>query len=135
MNPRRPIVIHREEAALGPAMPCTERRHLFDRDGRWLGWAGWIQNKAGHTSGWHHHALNETHVYVIRGSVTVQFGPGGGESIVARAGDFFIIPAQTIHREITGEDGDLDAFVVRVGGEPEQIDAAGPEPEKEVEVR
>ena len=110
-----------------PEPPGTERRRYLDRDGRWVGWAGWIQNEAGAVSAWHHHATNDTHVYVIRGSVTIDFGPGGVESIVAAAGDFFIVPAQTIHRETTSHDSDLEAFVVRVGGEPEHIDVDGPE--------
>lgn len=77
-------------------------------------------------SGWHHHAANETYVYVIRGSVTIEFGAEGADSVEAHAGDFFIVPSNTIHRETTGSDGDLEAFVVRVGGEPEHVDVEGP---------
>jgi uncharacterized RmlC-like cupin family protein len=123
----RPVVVQPEqemaESALG-----TERRHFVDLDGRWIGWAGWISNEAGDVSGWHHHADNETYVYVIRGSVRTDFGSGGGESIVARAGDFFFVPSQTIHRETTSWDSDLEAFVLRVGGEPEEVGAEGPDP-------
>jgi uncharacterized RmlC-like cupin family protein len=104
-----------------------ELRHHVDREGRWVGWTGWIRNDAGDVSGWHHHAANDTYVYVIRGSVTVDFGPGGVERIEARAGDFFMVPSQTIHRETTGADGDLEAFVLRLGGEPEQVNVDGPE--------
>ncbi len=60
--------------------------------------------------------------------MTTDFGPGGGESIVARAGDFFVVPSRTIHRETTSRDADLEAFVLRVGGEPEEVGAEGPEP-------
>jgi uncharacterized RmlC-like cupin family protein len=109
-----------------PEPPGSERRHFVDPDGRWIGWAGWIQNEAGDVSGWHHHATNVTYVYVIRGSVTVEFGPGGGDRVVAGAGDFFIVPADTVHRELTGDDADLEAYIVRVGGEPEEVDAVRP---------
>jgi uncharacterized RmlC-like cupin family protein len=109
-----------------PEPAGTERRLYSDVDGRWVGWAGWIQNEAGEVSGWHHHAANDTYVYVIRGSMTVNFGPGGAENIEARAGDFFIVPSQTIHRETTSQDSDLEAFVVRVGGEPEHVNVGGP---------
>ena len=104
-------------------MSGTERRQLFEREGRW---ADWIRNDAGDVSGWHHHAANETYVYVVRGSVTIDFGPGGAESVVASAGDFFIVPSQTIHRERTGQAADLEAFVIRVGGAPEHVNADGP---------
>jgi uncharacterized RmlC-like cupin family protein len=60
--------------------------------------------------------------------VTVEFGPGGNERIVAGAGDFFIVPSNTVHRELTSDDSDLEAFVVRVGGEPEEVAAGSPEP-------
>lgn len=121
----RPVVLHPNRPV--PASLGSERRFFHDADGRWVGWAGWIQNDAGDVSGWHHHAANETHVYVIRGSVTVEFGPGGSERIVAGAGDYFIVPADTIHRELTSDDPDLEAFIVRVGGEPEEVAAEGPE--------
>ena len=121
-----PVVIRPNETMSEP--PGSERRHFYDADGRWIGWAGWIQNEAGDVSGWHHHASNVTYVYVIRGSVTVEFGPGGSDRIVAGAGDLFIVPADTVHRELTGDDSDLEAYIVRVGGEPEQVAAGGPEP-------
>jgi uncharacterized RmlC-like cupin family protein len=119
------VVVHADDVM--PEPPGAERRHFTDPDGRWVGWAGWIQNKAGDVSGWHHHGANETYVYELGGSVTTHFGPGGGESITARAGDFFIVPAQTIHRETTGQDADVEAFIVRVGGEPEHVNVDSPE--------
>ena len=104
-----------------------EVRYNLEPGGRWVGWSGWIRNEAGDVSGWHHHAGNDTYVYVIRGSVTIEFGARGADRIEATAGDFFLVPPGTIHREITGADGDLEAFIVRVGGEPEYVGADGPE--------
>jgi uncharacterized RmlC-like cupin family protein len=126
MSKSRPVVVHHpEQGTPAPAMSGPERRELFKREGRW---ADWIRNDAGDESGWHHHASNDTYVYVLRGSVTTDFGPGGAESVVASAGDFFIVPSQTIHRERTGPDADLEAFVIRVGGAPENVNVDGPEP-------
>ncbi len=127
MNEPRPVVVHRADAIAGPTTPGLEMRHHLDRDGRCVGWSGWIRNEAGDTSGWHHHGANDTYVHVIRGSVSIEFGPGGGDRIEAGAGDLFLVPSQAIHRERTGSDEDLEAFVVRVGGEPEQVDVDGPE--------
>ena len=45
---------------------------------------------------------------------------------MAGAGDFIVIPSRTIHHETTSPDGDLDAFVFRVGSEPERVDVDGP---------
>jgi uncharacterized RmlC-like cupin family protein len=104
-----------------PPLPDAERQ-------RWRSsWASWIRNQAGDVSGWHHHAANDTYVYVSRGSVAFDFGPGGAENVVVRAGDFVHIPPQTIHRETTSPDADLEAFVLRIGGEPEHVNVDGPE--------
>src|SRR5919106_107013 len=77
-----------EERMPGQPTPDAERRQQWEREGRW---AAWIRNDAGDVSGWHHHAGNDTYVYVSRGSLTIAFGPGGAESVVARAGDFTFI--------------------------------------------
>jgi uncharacterized RmlC-like cupin family protein len=127
MSKSRPVVVNPVEGIPGQATPGMERRHFFDRDGRWAGWAGWIRNDAGDVNDWHHHAANDTYVYVIRGSLTIDFGPGGAESVAARAGDFVFIPSQAIHRETTNQDADVEAFVLRVGGEPEHVNVDGPE--------
>ena len=124
MRTSRLVVAHPGEEMPWPPTPDNERRQSFERDGRW---ASWIRNEAGDMSGWHHHAANDTYVYVSRGSLTFHFGPGGAESIEAHAGDFVIIPAQTIHRETTGPDADLEAFVIRAGGDPEHVSVDGPE--------
>jgi uncharacterized RmlC-like cupin family protein len=127
MSTSRPVVVHPEEAVAGPMTPGMELRHHLDPDGRWVGWTGWIRNDAGDVSGWHHHAANDTYVYVIRGSVTIEFGPAAAERIEAHAGDLFLVPAQTIQRETTGPEADLEAFVLRVGSEPEKVDVDPPE--------
>ena len=123
----QPVVLHPDERVVGPTTPGLDERQRHDPDGRWIGLSGWITNEAGDVSGWHHHAANDTYVYVIRGSITIEFGPGGGERIEARAGDFFLVPADTIHREATSPDGDLEAFILRVGREPEYVGVDGPE--------
>src|ERR687895_90532 len=118
-------VHHPDDGLPGQPTPDDERRQQWEREGRW---AAWIRNDAGDVSGWHHHAANVTYVYVSRGSLTMEFGPGGAGSVVARGGDFIVVPPFTIHRETTGPDADLEAFVIRMGGEPEHVAVDGPEP-------
>ena len=126
MQQSRPVVVRRGEAVDPRISPPLQVRNHVDADSRWIGWSGWIRNEAGDVSGWHHHAANETYVYVIRGSITIEFGAEGADSVQAGAGDFFIVPSDTIHRETTSRDGDLEAFVIRVGGGPEYVDVAAP---------
>lgn len=120
---RRIVVHHREQGMPGQPTPAPERLAQWEREGRW---AAWIRNEAGDAGGWHHHAANDTYVYVSRGTLTMEFGPGGAETVIARGGDFIVVPAHTIHRETTGPNEDLDAFVIRIGGEPERVDVEGP---------
>src|SRR4029450_6580895 len=61
MSKSRPVVVNPVEGIPGQATPGMERRHFFDRDGRWAGWAGWIRNDAGDGNDWHHHAANDTY--------------------------------------------------------------------------
>jgi uncharacterized RmlC-like cupin family protein len=127
MNKLRPVVIRPERSNIESVIPRLEPRLFFDRDGRWAGWAGRIQNEAGNVSSWHLHPASDTFVCIIRGSIRIDFGVNGAESLEATAGDFFFIPARTIHRESTARDSDLDALVFRLGQEPEQVDVEGPE--------
>lgn len=121
----RALVVHPEEAVPGPATPGMERRQLFERTGQW---AGWIRTDPGVSSAWHHHGGNDSFIYILNGTLTIDFGPGGRESVAARAGDFIFNPAQLVHRETTGGDGPVEAFVVRVGDGPQLVNLDGPEP-------
>jgi uncharacterized RmlC-like cupin family protein len=126
MTAAKPIVIRPDDATPGPATPGMERRELLSTDGRW---AGWIRTDAGVAGGWHHHGGNDSYIYILRGSLTIEFGAGGRESVLAGAGDFIFNPARIVHRETTSPDGDVEAFVVRVGDGPQLVNVDGPDPE------
>jgi uncharacterized RmlC-like cupin family protein len=121
----RPIVVRPDEAIPGSPTPGMERRQFFDRDGRW---AGWVRTDAGVAGGWHHHASNDTYVYVLAGRLTVESGPQGRDSVTGGPGDFMFIPAKTVHREITSPHGEVAAFLIRVGGDRQVVNVEGPEP-------
>jgi uncharacterized RmlC-like cupin family protein len=65
---------------------------------------------------------------VLRGAVTVEFGPGGAERVTAVAGDFIFNPANMVHREITSAEEPAEFFVVRIGPGPQTVNVDGPEP-------
>lgn len=125
MNRPRPLLVKPAEPK--PGAPAFEMRRFFDREGRRIGWTGCIRNRAADTSSWHRHPDNDTFVYIIRGSVTIEFGVAGRQNFVAQVGDFVYIPAGVIHREVTGGDDELEAIVVRIGPDPEHVDVEGPE--------
>jgi uncharacterized RmlC-like cupin family protein len=121
----RPIVVRPDEAIPGPATAGMERRQLYQQPGQW---AGWIRTDAGVAGGWHHHGANDSYIYILRGRLTIDFGAGGSDSVVAEAGDFIFNPGGIVHRETTSADGDVEAFVVRVGEGPQLVNVDGPDP-------
>lgn len=78
-------------------------------------WAGKVTTAPGAVSGWHHHDLNETSLYVVSGILRLEFE--GHEGYVdARAGDFIHVPAFTVHRESNPLDEPSVAVIARAGG-------------------
>jgi uncharacterized RmlC-like cupin family protein len=118
-------VVRPDEAVPGPATPGMERRQLYAHSDRW---AGWVKTDAGVAGGWHHHGGNDSYIYVLRGTLTIDYGPGGRESVMAGPGDFIFNPGGLVHRETTSRDGAVEAFLVRVGSGPQNVNVDGPEP-------
>jgi mannose-6-phosphate isomerase-like protein (cupin superfamily) len=124
----RPVIVHAAEAAPapGPVTPGMDRRQLLDDEDRWV---GWVLTAAGMAGGWHHHGERDSYIFVLRGTVTVEYGPGGRERVIARPGDFVFNPGGMVHREITGPEEPAELFVVRVGTGPQTVNTDGPEPD------
>ena len=101
-----------------------DRRQLVDEGDRWI---GWVQTDVGLAGGWHHHGERDSYIYMLRGAITIEFGPGGTESVVARAGDLVFNPAGLVHREVTGNDGPAELLVVRIGPGPQNVNVDGPD--------
>jgi uncharacterized RmlC-like cupin family protein len=127
MDERRPTVIRSRDvpAPPGPPTPGMDRRQLLDDGDRWI---GWVRTEAGLAGGWHHHGERDSYVYVIDGSIDIEFGPGGRERVTAGPGDVVVNPREAIHREVTGPDGPAELFVVRVGPGPLTVNVDGPDP-------
>lgn len=96
-------------------------------------WAGFVRTAPRSTSGWHHHGDHETAIYVARGSLRMESGPGGSEVVTAVAGDFLQVPKGAIHRE--GNDGNEESHlvVVRAGRGVPTINVDGPAPAERTE--
>lgn len=127
MDRPQAIVVRASEAPVVPGPPTSgmDRRELLSRDGAW---AGWVRTEPAIAGGWHHHGERDSYIFVARGTIAIDFGPGGHQRIEAGAGDFIFNPAGMIHREVTGEQP-VEAFVVRVGLGPLNVNVEGPEPD------
>jgi redox-sensitive bicupin YhaK (pirin superfamily) len=71
-------------------------------------WAGLARTEAGMVSGWHHHGVYESTIYVLSGALRMEFGPGGTEVLDAGPGDFLYVAPGAIHRESNPSDEDRD---------------------------
>jgi uncharacterized RmlC-like cupin family protein len=90
-------------------------------------WVGEVRTTPGAPSGWHHHGEHTTYGRVVSGEIRFESGPNGAESVVARDGDFFVVPPHTVHRE--GNPGVEEQVLagIRVGTGPTVINVEGPE--------
>lgn len=78
-------------------------------------WSGQVVTSPGTTSGWHHHDLNDSSLYIVSGIFRFEF-EGHVEPLDAVAGDFVHVPPYTVHRESNPTDEPAMAVIARVGG-------------------
>lgn len=126
MEPLRAIVLRPEEAPTAPGPPTAgmDRRELLARDDAW---AGWLRTAPATAGGWHHHGERDSYIFVIKGAIAIEFGPGGRERVEATAGSFIFNPAGLVHRETTNAAEPVEAFVVRVGSGPLNVNVEAPD--------
>jgi uncharacterized RmlC-like cupin family protein len=74
-------------------------------------------------SGWHHHGSHETSIYIVTGTLHMEFAGGAFD---AREGDFIHVPAGAIHRESNpGSEPNLAVFS-RAGSGTVTVNVEGP---------
>jgi uncharacterized RmlC-like cupin family protein len=117
-------VVGRSERTAGPVTPGMDRQQAFATD---AAWAGFVRTEPEMTSAWHHHGEHETIIYVLGGSLSFEFGPGGSDEVVATPGDFVLVPRGLVHREST-PGAACEAVVVRAGRGESTVNVEGPDP-------
>jgi uncharacterized RmlC-like cupin family protein len=103
-----------------------DRRQLLDAGERWF---GYVRTEARMAGGWHTHGERDSYIYMVSGSIHVDYGPGGRKRVTARAGDLVVNPAHMVHREVTDDEA-AELFVVRVGPGPLNVNVDGPDPDE-----
>ena len=78
-------------------------------------WAGISTVPSGAATGWHHHGTNTTVFYMLAGRLTVEHGDDPVETATAAKGDFVVVPAAVVHREVVTSSDDVQAVVIRFG--------------------
>jgi len=105
--------------------PGLSRRTAFEDDGHWF---GHVAADPQTMSGWHHHGDNVTMGYVLDGTVTLEFGPGGADSVQVSAGEYFEVPKNTVHREGNSTPDGATVVLARVGQGQLVFPVDGPDP-------
>jgi uncharacterized RmlC-like cupin family protein len=112
-----------EECVKGAATTGMVREEAVSTDGMW---AGLARTGAGMVSGWHHHGAYESAIYVLSGSLRMEFGPGGDEVLDAGPGDFVHVAAGIVHRESNPSEEESRIVVVRSGSGEPVVNVEGP---------
>lgn len=118
-------VVHDDELETAASTPGLHRRMAFQRDGYWF---GHVVAEPETMSGWHHHGDTVTMGYVLKGEARLEFGPGGEQQVIVRAGDYFTVPPHTVHREGNASSEPGEIVLVRVGQGPPVFPLDGPDP-------
>ncbi len=117
--------LREDELRAAEGTPGLKRRVAFEAHGHWFGHVEAVPETM---SGWHHHGDNVTMGYVLKGKITLEFGPGGQEQLEVNEGEYFEVPKQLVHREgnMSTETGEV--ILGRVGEGPVIFPVDGPDP-------
>lgn len=117
-------LIRPEERAEGAGTSGMTREEAISTDRIW---SGLVRTDPGMRSGWHHHGDYETAIYVLGGSLRMEFGRGGTEVLEAHPGDFLHVARGAIHRESNPTDEEGTAVVLRSGTGETVFNVDGPD--------
>ena len=124
-DPDELTCVHPAERRVADPTPGKVREQAIAVHGLW---SGLVRTEPGVTSGWHHHGDYDTSVYVVDGTVRIEFGPGGAQAVDAGPGDFLHIPRHVVHREVNPGSTASEEVVTRAGTGPPTINVDGPAP-------
>ena len=108
---------------LADPTPGVAREQAMATDGLW---SGFVRTEPGVVSGWHHHGDHETSIFVVEGSVRIEFGRAGAATVDAEAGDFVHVGKHVVHREANPGDTTSHLVVTRAGHGVTTVNVEGP---------
>jgi uncharacterized RmlC-like cupin family protein len=111
------------ERVEGQPTPGIAREQAVQTEGMWSGLA---RTEPGMISGWHHHGDYESTIYVLTGSLRMEFGSRGEETFDAGPGDFVFVGKHVVHRESNPSPERGTIVVVRAGHGDPVVNVDGP---------
>ena len=121
-------VIQKDELTTGPSTPGIQRDFAYRDDGVMV-----IRSKTepGVVSGWHRHGNYHVHGYMAKGSMLIEFGPEGKESVLVEEAGYFHVPPHTTHRETNPSKTDGQDIILFLSGRGDLVqNLEGPEKDK-----
>jgi uncharacterized RmlC-like cupin family protein len=115
-------VIRAAELTFADPTPGMDRKRAFELPTLW---SGQVETAPGVVSGWHHHDVNVSSLYVVSGVLRFEFEGHDGH-IDAHPGDFVHVPPFTVHRESNPTDEPSLAVIARMGGGVPTVNVEGP---------
>ena len=90
-------------------------------------WSGLANLAAGASTSWHHHGQNDTSLFVISGTVRLEFGVSGSQVLDCGPGDFIYVPGGTVHRESNPGGAEAVTVMTRAGEGRSMFEVDGPD--------
>ncbi|MDE1819723.1 MAG: cupin domain-containing protein [Euryarchaeota archaeon] len=97
----------------------------LERPGAWVG-LGTVE--PGAPRRWHRHPGQEMLLYIVEGTLRLEFGPLGHGTLQGRPGDFVRIAPGALHRETALGKGVAKFVLLRLGKGPPAIEYVVPPP-------
>ncbi len=83
----------------------------------------------GVVSGWHHHVDYDVYGYIVSGEARFEGGAAGRDAISVGPGDFFLVPARAVHRDVNPTRVNAQEVILFLRGSgPTVVTVAGPNP-------
>ena len=117
--------LHKNALSEAPPSPGISRHLAFRGEGFMV-----VRSRVdpGVVSGWHHHGDYDIYGYVVRGTARFEDGPGGRDATSVERGDFFHVPARTVHRDINPSETEAQEVILFLRGSgPMVVNVDGPE--------
>lgn len=117
--------IQKDQLTNGPSTPGIQRNFAFKADGVLV-----IRSitEPGIVSGWHRHGDYQVFGYMAKGSMLLEFGSEGKETVLVEQGGFFNVPPHTTHRETNPSKTEGQEIIIFLTGDGDLVqNLEGPE--------
>lgn len=119
-----PEFVTPDELPTAAATPRVDRRLAFETEHNVL-----VQSRVDGNSAtdWHHHGERHVYVYLVDGSVALEYGPDGQQRLEGSAPLFAYIPPKVVHRDVNPTETEQLSVINFVGSGPMVVNVDGPE--------